>query len=414
MVVGQAEPAEADSWTSGADAPVHTIPGNMDDLGPTRVSAERASQGSRVDADARDQVEPGTQGRSRTMGTLNAFRDALNFFGASVFLNANNDRPRLSIFSPSTRAANARSLEASPTQPVDDDCPICLAPLAEDCVATPCKHTFHAECLRAHALASHAPGMRARCPLCRAPIEARMPVEARAASGRPIETVGVPEEGARCHFDRAYTFTSLGDFRRPRMLYLLTCNEDRKTPSSSVMWTLEAQVPVTVYLNFRSSTHASAAGVPQWLRQGGWRPSALRSTVSTGIPNGPYSGPVFEKECEPGSVALYGSNCWEGTYFVFVQMRAATTPAGTAQAVTAPFNGNETGSDGGADEVDDAGEVDDTAREANDGGGGVGIGDADDGVGGGDGAVGGGDASGVTTREVEDRGGSSRAASNQS
>ena len=38
------------------------------------------------------------------------------------------------------------------------------------------------------------------------------------------------------------------------------------------------------------------------------------------MPNGPYSGPVYSKRCAPGTIELMGSNTWEGTYFVFVQV----------------------------------------------------------------------------------------------
>ena len=42
----------------------------------------------------------------------------------------------------------------------------------------------------------------------------------------------------------------------------------------------------------------------------------LRSTSSSGIPNGPYSGPVYSRVCQPGRIELNGSNTFEGVYFV--------------------------------------------------------------------------------------------------
>lgn len=62
----------------------------------------------------------------------------------------------------------------------------------------------------------------------------------------------------------------------------------------------------------------------------------MTSTVSTGIPNGPYSGPVFSKSCPPGSIELMGSNTWEGVYFVFIKLAelgTALVQAPPSQAV---------------------------------------------------------------------------------
>jgi len=52
----------------------------------------------------------------------------------------------------------------------------------------------------------------------------------------------------------------------------------------------------------------------------------MKSTVSSGYPRGPYSGPVFSKRCGPGRVELMGSAYYEGTYFVFVELQADTAP----------------------------------------------------------------------------------------
>lgn len=147
-----------------------------------------------------------------------------------------------------------------------------------------------------------------------------MPVEAIATSGRPIEILDNLRPGDRCHFDRNYRFASLGDFAdRPSMLYLMTSNEDKRTLSDTVMWTVETTVPVIIHLNFRSERHVKCTG--RWLQDDGWKRSSMKSTVSSGIPHGPYSGPVFSKFREPGETKLMGAECQEGSYFVFVELQ---------------------------------------------------------------------------------------------
>jgi hypothetical protein len=111
------------------------------------------------------------------------------------------------------------------------------------------------------------------------------------------------------------------------MLYVQTCNDDRRTPVSEVMWILETSKRVTVHLNFRSEEHVSMTGVEEWLNDQGWGLNAdLQSTVSTGIPNGPYAGPVYSRTCDPGRIELMGSNTWEGVYFVFVEILSEHRP----------------------------------------------------------------------------------------
>merc|ERR1711998_386760 len=106
----------------------------------------------------------------------------------------------------------------------------------------------------------------------------------------------------------------------------MTSNSDKSTPASQVMWSLHTAVPVTVHINFRSQQHAAAAKA--WLQAQGWGLNLLtRSTVSTGIPNGPYSGPVYSKQCTAGQIDLMGSNCKEGTYLVFVEIPTAAPAA---------------------------------------------------------------------------------------
>jgi len=141
-----------------------------------------------------------------------------------------------------------------------------------------------------------------------------------ATSGRSIALTALPRIGGRCHFDRHYTFRSLGSFgTMARMLYVMTSNEDRLTPAHVVMWTLEiitSSAPVIVYLNFRSERHLEMGAAAEWLSHAGWdRRADLTSSVTSGAPNGPYAGPVFSKVFEPcevrssrRSVQLMGSD----------------------------------------------------------------------------------------------------------
>ena len=230
------------------------------------------------------------------------------------------------------------------------------------------------------------PGARGKCPMCRGAVHAPLPVEARAMSGRPIDVISVPDVGRPCHLDRHYVFRSLGGFNKPGMLYVITSNEDRKvlcglhpppspsslhspphtssralqTPATEVMWILETKTKVIVHINFRSDDHLAATmgrrGRDDWLSSNGWeRNERMASTVSSGVPNGPYSGPVFSKVrtathapttaitppprrtpielCPPrppqafeadATIRLMGSNTWEGTYFVFVETQITT------------------------------------------------------------------------------------------
>lgn len=108
------------------------------------------------------------------------------------------------------------------------------------------------------------------------------------------------------------------------MLYLLTSNDDRHTAASQVMWVLEAHVPCTIFINYRSERHVVDGGAEEWLAAKGFeRNPAMRSSSSSGVPNGPYAGPVFQKVCQPGRLELMGSATWEGTYFVFIQITHA-------------------------------------------------------------------------------------------
>ena len=228
--------------------------------------------------------------------------------------------------------ASSGDAACEPCEPREDDCPICLAALSASCVRTPCSHYFHQACLDQYFLVACEPGTKARCPLCRSSVHAPLPVEAEATSGRAIEVVAVPPPGARCHFDRPYYFESLGGFSRPGMLFVMASNEDRKTPASRTMWAIVTQHPTTVHLNFRSEQHVHNGGSQSWLAAHGWRlDTTIESTVSSGVPNGPYSGPVFTKSFPAGRILLRGSDNWEGTYFVFLELGAPPSrPAAAA------------------------------------------------------------------------------------
>ncbi|CAE7218487.1 unnamed protein product [Symbiodinium pilosum] len=147
-------------------------------------------------------------------------------------------------------------------------------------------------------------------------------VTAEALTGRDIKLLdSVPGRGDRCHFDRSYRFISLGSFAdKTSMRYLMTSNDDKVTPSEEPMWRLNVRMPVIVYLNFRSEMHCRCAR--DWLEKGAWtRSTQMDSTVTSGIPNGPYSGPVFFKAVDSGLLDLNGSDCGEGTYFVFIDIQ---------------------------------------------------------------------------------------------
>mmetsp|Transcript_13890 Transcript_13890/g.25572 ORF Transcript_13890/g.25572 Transcript_13890/m.25572 type:complete len:371 (+) Transcript_13890:106-1218(+) len=232
------------------------------------------------------------------------------------------------------------------TDPTNEDCVICLQALDSGCVKTPCGHHFHERCLDQYLLTQRQQQAcsrmmkAAKCPLCRQSLRQPFLVEASSASGLCIMVTAVPPIGAECHFDRVYTFKSLGDFQRPGMLYVMTSNDDRKTSSNQVMWVLEARVPIVVHLNFRSDSHVSRTGASTWLHARGWtKNSSMRSTVSTGVPNGPYSGPVYSRRCAPGRIELMGSNTWEGVYFVFVELLDADLLRTTQLSSPTPITG---------------------------------------------------------------------------
>jgi len=200
----------------------------------------------------------------------------------------------------------------------EEECSICLAQLSDEVARTQCGHRFHLVCLERNFRATR----RTTCPLCRRSLCSPLGISARAMSGRAIEVLeAVPHMGSRCHLDRDYRFLLLGDFARlHQMVYIATSNEDKRIPTSDVMWMLDTTVPVTVHLNFRSERHVLDTGVLSWIQEKGWARSSLVGTVSTGVPDGLYWGPVYSKNFGPGSIPLMGSNCMLGTYFVFVQL----------------------------------------------------------------------------------------------
>ena len=220
-------------------------------------------------------------------------------------------------------------LRTVPPRP-EQECPICMDTLSEEVVETQCGHHFHERCLMTYVLsyARQPGGASARCPLCRGLMRVPMPVEATSSSGRPIEVTSMPERGSRCHFDRRYQFLSLGEFEsKPTgsLLYVCTSNEDRKTPSDRVMWTLTISAPpVTVYLNFRSEEHVECSEATPWLSRDGWQREALQGSTSSGQIRDrmiEFNGPVFSKLIQTSSqLELMGSNTWQGTYFVFIEL----------------------------------------------------------------------------------------------
>jgi hypothetical protein len=142
-------------------------------------------------------------------------------------------------------------------------------------------------------------------------------VQATAASGRPIQVTATPSQGGLCHLDRTYRFLDLGGFGS-QLLYLLTSNDDCKTPASMVMWALKSSVACTVHLSFRSAAHVESCR--KWLDLGWCANPTMLSPVTSGLPNGPYSGPTFSQSFGAGTIELRGSDNWEGVYFVFVEL----------------------------------------------------------------------------------------------
>lgn len=292
--------------------------------------------------------EPGVGGRTRGETTTWASSSRMSFdmaaeSGTAVAGGAFGARLFRGLFgqcSPPPRSTRLRGaglvleelcISANATATHVDECAICLAPLIGLCASTACGHRFHADCIDEHLQMN----MTARCPLCRGALRPPLPVSASARSGRPIDVVARPQRGGRCHHDRDYRFVSLGGFASlPHMLYLVTSNDDKRTTPDLVMWTLKTSVPAIVYLNFRSERHLVDTGAIDWLCKDGWERSRMRSSVSTGFPSWLYWGPVFSKTFSAGTIELMGSNCAEGTYFVFVQMQMdiAAVPESRAPA----------------------------------------------------------------------------------
>ena len=230
-----------DAHDAGPDAP--GAPDVSDQTqGPNALAGAEAAA-EELAAQQRLIGSPSSPSTPTTRGVRAFFRRALETYlptTASVLLPAQPEFPN--GFEPQLAVVCAES---------EEECAICLATLGA-CVKTPCGHSFHAACLEHYFNQARQPGQRSRCPLCRSSVHAPLPIEVRSTSGLPIEVVAVPDRGGRCHFDRPYRFIHLGDFARPSMLYLLTSNEDRKTPASQPMWILDASVPCTVHVNYRS------------------------------------------------------------------------------------------------------------------------------------------------------------------
>ena len=180
---------------------------------------------------------------------------------------------------------------------------------------------------------------------------ARTHLQWHSTTGRRLGLRALPYAGDMCHYDREYTFVSLGGFDQltPRPVFLMASNDDRRTSRAQLMWKIALKrLPlgqpsgsgahvrrvVRVFVNFRSEAHVVNGGAAEWLDRDGWRRrEEIEPTSSSGVPNGPYTGPVYSMEVDTAvdggdadddsdrtSVALYGSDTWEGVYFVFVQL----------------------------------------------------------------------------------------------
>ena len=227
----------------------------MTQLGRHRLRFPAAGRGDHLNEmsyDLQAPALPGDAAPSRARSVLDGIRSMIQSLRERSFSDeANGDDstftypiwgsapepPRFGRQS-SQSSSDSTNMATESVEPREDDCPVCLVPMTENCVRTPCGHYFHQQCLEQYFLVAREPGKRARCPLCRGSLHAPMPVEASASSGRGIEVVSVPRPGEMCHLDRAYTFRSIGGFaNKPRMLYVITSNEDRKvtarTPGAS-------------------------------------------------------------------------------------------------------------------------------------------------------------------------------------
>ena len=129
----------------------------------------------------------GLQGRPALNGTI----------GEIISFNASRGRYVVGVWQDGTGGDSVQErvllkpgslfmLEEAPDSP--EDCPICLTAL-ERCVRMRCGHCFHAQCVDDFvSRAEQHQGVRtARCPICRSSFQAPQPIEASAASGRPME-----------------------------------------------------------------------------------------------------------------------------------------------------------------------------------------------------------------------------------
>lgn len=160
---------------------------------------------------------------------------------------------------------------------------------------TACGHSFHAACLDHYFQTLWHPGQRPRCPCCRSPVHAVRPIEVRAKSDRALEVTSVPAVGGRCHFDRNYCFLDLGDFAKANMVYVLSSNDDRKTPATHVMCIVEANQPCSIHLNYRSEHHVEAGHQETWLGAKGFvRNGDLPQQSAVAYPMAPIRTGVFK------------------------------------------------------------------------------------------------------------------------
>jgi hypothetical protein len=153
---------------------------------------------------------------------------------------------------------------------------------------------------------------------------AALVVTATTASGRAITVVPKAATNQDVFTDRNYKITSLGAFAGMDAFYIKPPNNDKDTAASSIMWTLQVNVPVKVYLDFWGGSPHVAKVSSHWL--GDWHNTGMTGMTFPGYGN----GPVYSRSFPAGSIPIYGNNGkGHGTFTVFVEQ---APPASTATA----------------------------------------------------------------------------------